>query len=109
MLSAALGLGACATAGGPPLPAHSMRVDPSASAMAENHDVYQCALLEQALDSKFRHAHARVHVAPGGVIETVAVRDRPYLSECLQRAFRTHKSDVEPNLPDEDYDVDISL
>ena len=50
-----------------------------------------------------------VRWGPGGVIETVAVRDRPYLSECLQRAFRTHKSDVEPNLPDEDYDVDISL
>src|SRR5262245_14386579 len=83
-----LALGACATTGAASGPLHRLLEDPVAAAsLSSGDDVRQCILLEQALDSSFKHAQIRVHVSASGIVETVAVQDRPYLSECLKRAF----------------------
>ncbi len=103
---------ACASTGGAGArPERAPREDALANDVVSKDDgVRQCVLMERVRDPGFRVAHARVHVAAGGAVDSVAVLDgRPELGDCIARALRLRSLAVEPNGPSDDYDIRISL
>ena len=105
-LALALGAGACASTAGV---TRAAKPDPgAAAAVGGSEEVHACLLMERERDPHFRGTQARLHVRAGGVVESVAVDDRPYLGECIARALRSHTLELEANDPKEDYVVAVT-
>src|SRR5690349_18486673 len=100
---------ACASTGGTVSASRQPREDAiTTDVVTKTEGVRQCVLMEQARDPAFRGAHARVHVAGDGAVESVAIiGGHIELGDCLERVLKSSTLSLAPNGPSDDYDVDI--
>jgi hypothetical protein len=102
--------GACATTQSDSTPQRQPIEDAIATeVVSKDTDVRQCVMMERVRDPGFKSAHARLHVAAGGTVESVAmVNGHDELGNCILRALNSKSLDgVAPNEAAFDYDVEL--
>ena len=100
---------ACATTGSPSTSRQPKEDALATDVVTKTDGVRQCVLMEEVRNPAFRNAHARVHVAEDGAVQSVEVMGGHIeLGDCIERVLKSQSLSLAPNGPSDDYDVDIT-